>query len=297
VILLYLMHGPGRCNVPGICEDSAVNLADRLGEPVEEVRAALTRMSEDPFVLQVDTEQRVLRCPLAARMDPYRGAKTLRGWHKNWSHLPNSPLKYDHIESLKEKLDAANPEQVRVWNATFGAEDGRRFAVDAPEPVQQSFDDLSQPGEPPRPGARHQPRHHDLVAESEEHLPGRESVEHIGAQEYVDKYAADLLTAGTARSLGANADAFAQAMKQMIKKCPAQKRAAEWDYTACNYIETEVFIQTQGHTRNANNRSGRGGTGRASKPRDRSDQAHHSEGGWGAVVREKAARTAAAVDT
>lgn len=295
-LVLYMMHGPGRSNVPGIIEDSPVNIADRLREDVEEIRAALKAMTKDPHVLRWDPQKRLLSSPLAARMDPYRGSKNIRGWHKNWAHLPDGELKYTHIETLKEKVDLANEEQVRIWNETFGAE-RPAHAVAGREPAQLRLIHDASKSAPTRGGAKHQPRNQETV----KGLPNREDVVHVTADEYVERYAGDLITHGQVHALGADLDIFEEAMADMIRKAPGHKRACEWDTTAANYIETALLIRrmrnkqggptttkkTRGH--NEDNRGGGTGTRRASKPRNRGAAANDQAGQWSARLSEKAA--------
>lgn len=301
LIVLYIMHGPGRSNVPGLCEDSAVTIADRLEETADDVRDALKRMCDDAALLQMDEENRLLRCPLATRMDPYRGSKTMRGWHKNWVHMVESPIKYAHIVQLREKVDRTKETEVTAWNETFGAEEDGRYHLTAAEPAQQNLLPKDQRGRPKKkpPSAKVRPRQ-VAVLEAAPDLPSREGVEHMDNNEYVERYAADLVTAGIVREMGAGAEMFASAMHALLEKTAGHKRAAEWDQTALNYVETQVFIEAKnkkrGHT-HEDHRSGNGAARRTSRPRDRGAAEDDNPGQWSEVVRRKTAATAAAADT
>ncbi len=307
LIVLYIMHGPGRSNVPGLCEDSAVTIADRLQEKVDDVRDALTRMCDDAELLQMDEENRLLRCPLATRMDPFRGSNAIRGWHKNWAHMVDSKIKYAHIVQLGEKVDRTRAAEVAAWDETFGAEKGGRYRLSAQEPAQQSLLPKDQRGRQKKksPKANSQARH--AAALEELALPGRDSSEQMDSNEYSDRYAADLLAAGTVGEMGANAEMFATALHAMTEKRKGDKRASDWDKMALTFVEKQVDIEVErqvfieaknkkrGHT-HENHRPSDGETRRTSRTRDRGateeDSAH-----WGEVFRRKAAATAAAADT
>ncbi len=296
-LVLYMMHGPARSNVPGIIEDSPVNIADRLREDVDDVRAALEAMAQNPEVLRWD-RKRVLSSPLVARMDPHCGSRNIRGWHKNWAHLPDVELKYQHIEVLKGKVDLSNEEQVRVWNDTFGAE-RPAHAVAGHEPAQlRLIHDAEAPPKPSRGGAKQAPRHQETV----KGLPNRDDVKHIGADEYIKSHAGDLITHGQVRALGADLDMFQAAMDAMARKAPGHKRPAEWDATAANYIETEIFkrrmngTSTRGH-HHEDNRGGGGSPRRAAQPRNRGAAADDQSGQWAEVLSAKASQPSVFSDT
>jgi len=315
-LVLYFMHGPGRSNVPGITEDTAVVIADRLRRSVDDIKAALTRMCEDPEVLQMDEARRIMRCPLAARMDPHRGSKSIRGWHKNWCHLPEAKLKYTHIESLVSKVDAANADQVAVWNETFGAEDGGKHAVGALTPAQLRIPGAElAPTKPKRGKGKHQPRNQEVVKPVQE-LPGRSGIVHMDSPEYVDEYSADLLRCGVVHAMEADADIFARAMHALKTRAPGRKRVADWDATAANYIQSELFIlglrakesgdsdgngngNGKKNTRGTHesNRGGGSATRRTSRTRERGAAQDDQQGQWSEVLRQKASEPSIFTDT
>lgn len=297
LIVLYIMHGPGRSNVPGLCEDNAVTIADRLEEKVDVVRDALQRMCDDG-VLEMEEEMRLLRCPLATRMDPYRGSKTMRGWHKNWVHMVESKIKYAHIVQLMEKVDRSKEAEVTAWNETFGAEENRRHRLTATEPAQQNLLPEEQQGRQKPQLARQAER---LKAAGP--LPGRDGAEHMDEAEYVQRFAADLVDAGITSEMGATATMIAPAMGAFIKKKKGElKRAVEWDPIALIYVEKQITIEglnkldTRGHTHEDHRPSG-GAARRTSRPRDRGAAEENKPGQWSEVIRRKTAATIAAANS
>lgn len=284
-VLHYVMHGPGRSNLPGISLDSVQSLADRLRVPSRELSDALDRMCTDPKLLRIDRDRHLLASALACRLDPYRGIKCLTGWYKNWCHFPESPLKVDHIEHLVPKVDKTKIAQVDLWNRTFGAVERGRFRLAAnPDPQQEL----------PMPPTARVPREEES---GETTLPHRSGIDRMYAKQYVELYAPDLLAQGVVQAMGASAEIFQSAMVALENRAPGHKTAREWDITACNFIDTELFIHRRGGPRNATPGTSRKRSARPARAANGAAPAHDREGSWGQVVRRKAARTAAPADT
>lgn len=294
LLVVYVMHGPTRTNVPGLCGDSVVTLADRLVLDPSEVRAALADCRH-PDVLQYDEQRRLLRSVIAARADTHKGSRNLAGWYKNWQHLPLSDLKYDHIATLREKVDVQNADQVAVWNNTFGLERAGKYRMGAEAPRQPALPGVVDTKNG-RPYTRRQRKRVENAA-----LPGRDSVEFIGLEDYEGRHVLDLLRGGQIAELGGDADTLAAALLAMHEKVASEsKRISGWDETALNFVDTQLFIEDKKKKREGAHEADRtsgSGSGRAAKPAKRRAKEAPGGGKWGARVREQAAPAVAAPDT
>ncbi|NIU05105.1 MAG: hypothetical protein GWO40_12585, partial [Gammaproteobacteria bacterium] len=138
-IMQALLFGPQRNSIPGLQQASAHSIADVIRQPPEAVTRALADMAERfPSMIQLDAKHRIVRLPNAPRHNSHRGPRNVLNWFSNWKHLPECPLKYDHIRSLMRSLDLTKEPTLRVWNETFGSVDGGAYYIDPDNPVRDS---------------------------------------------------------------------------------------------------------------------------------------------------------------
>jgi hypothetical protein len=130
---------------------------------LETVSAAFANLSTsirgEPPHVELDARRRVLRVPNAPRYNPPANPNVLRGWWNQWREVPESPLKYRHIESLRAAVNFADPKLAAVWAETFGTvtePSANRSATvspavngPVPEPLPTQEQDQEQDQDPP----------------------------------------------------------------------------------------------------------------------------------------------------
>jgi hypothetical protein len=85
----------------------------------DDVRTALERLVEWR-IAKIDLRLRVLRVLNVANytVSPPNG-NVIRGWYSAWVTLPESPLKYEHIETLALIVGNGSQHHRRAWEETF----------------------------------------------------------------------------------------------------------------------------------------------------------------------------------
>jgi hypothetical protein len=131
-----LLTGPQVTNLPGLMLCSSLSLAEAVRRPPDRVLTTL-RAFVDRGRLELDEKFRVIRLPNAPKHNLPENPKVVLGWWKRWCELPESQLKYRHIQSLREAIDIAmkighGGDFSDVWARTFGTVD-----VDCSETVSR----------------------------------------------------------------------------------------------------------------------------------------------------------------
>lgn len=103
LVWLCLLTGPHRSSLPGLVRASAHSIAEVRRRPVGHIHACLLRLEEFGMIRR-DDRARLIQIPKAPRYAPRPNWKHLMGWFKAWESLPESALKYAHIECLEEGL-------------------------------------------------------------------------------------------------------------------------------------------------------------------------------------------------
>lgn len=119
ITYLYLLSGPeSSVSCPGLILLSVGSLAEGLRAPAADVHVALERLREVDFV-QTDHRRRLIRVPDAPSLKQPGNCNVMTGWFRRWRDVPESPLKYEHIESTRIWCDVSEPYN-RRWHDTFG---------------------------------------------------------------------------------------------------------------------------------------------------------------------------------
>ena len=104
---LLLLTGPAVEPVPGLQLGGVASLAETLRRPLETVQGRFTTLSLEGRV-QVDERFRIIRVVRALEYNRPENQYQVFGWFKAWESLPNSQLKYDHIDSIREACAKAD---------------------------------------------------------------------------------------------------------------------------------------------------------------------------------------------
>jgi hypothetical protein len=133
-IWLLLLTGPQTCQIPGLQLADAYTLASARRWPVERVQIAINEIAAKRSsrtgqpMAEFDARLRVVRLPNAPRFNAPANPSVLVGWWKEWQRFPASPLKWRHIQSIKESIDFDEFSTVggsmkssfdTVWKRTF----------------------------------------------------------------------------------------------------------------------------------------------------------------------------------
>lgn len=139
--------------VPGLFWGSITTMAETAHIPVDDARTYLDRLLEHEMV-QVDLRQRVLRMTMLpdAGESPPNG-KAIRGWWNRFQGIPICEVRDAHVEVLywiMQEWSRANGkpishDHVTAWSETFGRLPMKTFRRRAPEFVQTSLFEASDP--------------------------------------------------------------------------------------------------------------------------------------------------------
>lgn len=115
----FLLAGPLTVGgVPGLIVGGPASFAEGMRRDAGKVRAALAKLVAVGLV-EHDEERRLVRIGNAPKYKPPGNANVVRGWFRRWRLLPESPLKYQHVEAL-EKVCAKYQD---AWADSFGSVD------------------------------------------------------------------------------------------------------------------------------------------------------------------------------
>lgn len=110
-IWLLLLTGPQTCQIPGLQLADVYTLASARRWQVERVQAAIDEIASKKSarsgqpMAEFDPRFRIIRLPNAPRRNAPANPSVLVGWWKEWQRLPASPLKWKHIQSIKESVE------------------------------------------------------------------------------------------------------------------------------------------------------------------------------------------------
>jgi hypothetical protein len=130
LLWVYLITGPeATASVPGLIVIGIAGLAEARRRSTHDIAAALDRLRISGMV-QLDPTSRLIRVPKAPFYRAPGNANVVRGWYRRWTSLPDSPLKYDHLESFQGALEQAEVADStrQAFDATFGRDLARRTA-------------------------------------------------------------------------------------------------------------------------------------------------------------------------
>lgn len=122
MLWVTLLTGPQTSRVPGLMVTGGGSLSEIRRRPLSTINSDLARLVT-LGMLEVDSENRVMRLPKGPKFCELRNAKQLTGWFRAWQAFPESQLKYRHVESLRQYLACSEPWFASAWKATFGTVD------------------------------------------------------------------------------------------------------------------------------------------------------------------------------
>lgn len=122
-----LITGKQVLPIPGLQNTGPGAIAEKLRRGFGTVSELFRKLIYDGRI-QYDERLQVVRVPRAPFHNLPDNPNQVRGWWNAWKRIPNSPLKYDHISSLKEALNRALAEIedskrnsfLKAWKDSFG---------------------------------------------------------------------------------------------------------------------------------------------------------------------------------
>jgi hypothetical protein len=123
----YLLTG-NNDGVPGLIRGGPGTFADAMRWDRAVTVAALDELLKATFI-EYDLEARLLRVPGAPKYRGCGNANVLKGWLRRWREVPESPLKYSHVESIRAAAEGKKFYETG-WAETFGP-------IKLPEPSKQ----------------------------------------------------------------------------------------------------------------------------------------------------------------
>lgn len=118
-VWLVLLTGPQTTPIPGLQIADALVIASTLRRPVEVVQRALEEIA-GLGMCELDPRLRLIRLPRGVIRNLPDNPNQMRAWWKAWQALPQSPLKYRHLESIAVAGEKCGPWFEAVWSSTFG---------------------------------------------------------------------------------------------------------------------------------------------------------------------------------
>ena len=123
----YLLTG-NNDGVPGLLRGGPGTYSDAMRWPQDVTSGALDELLRAVFV-EYDLEALLLRIPGRPSHVPCTNANVLKAWFRRWKDVPESPLKYQHIGSIREAVEDRKWFE-DAWDETFGT-------IKIPEPSKQ----------------------------------------------------------------------------------------------------------------------------------------------------------------
>lgn len=103
--------------VPGLIRGGPGAYSDAMRWDRPTTASALDELIKATFI-EYDQHAQLLRVPGAPKYSPCTNANVLKGWLRRWKDVPESPLKYHHIESLRQAAED-RPWFEEAWSVTF----------------------------------------------------------------------------------------------------------------------------------------------------------------------------------
>lgn len=123
----YLLTG-NNDGVPGLLRGGPGTYSDAMRWPQDVTSGALDELIRATFV-EYDLEVQLLRVPGRPSHVPCTNANVLKAWFRRWKDVPESPLKYRQIGSIRKAVEDRKWFQ-SGWDETFGT-------IKIPEPSKQ----------------------------------------------------------------------------------------------------------------------------------------------------------------
>ena len=117
---LCVLTGPHTTSLPGLFVCGLATLSESMRDDIDTVSKAVRELSA-AGMLRFNSTVRVVQVPNAPKYNPCPNPKVLKGWLSVWKSVPDCAEKYDHVDRLRDALDAAQPWVAGAWAETFGA--------------------------------------------------------------------------------------------------------------------------------------------------------------------------------
>ncbi len=120
VLFGCMICGPQISKVPGIFRASSATFYKSM-RPFKpsEVEDAFKRILAEGIAI-FDEDEEVIRLPNVNKYHIPPNPKQVIGWRRGWSDLPETSLKYDHLETLRLLAKRAKKSWPKAWNTCFG---------------------------------------------------------------------------------------------------------------------------------------------------------------------------------
>jgi hypothetical protein len=119
----YLLTNRHGQLVPGLIPEALEMISIKRGIPAEEADEGLRDLA-NAGLLQYDARAQLIRLPTSLRYMTKPGRNHVLGWYRHWTTMPESKLKYDHLDSMREVVVKQGPKSpaAEAWAETFAAE-------------------------------------------------------------------------------------------------------------------------------------------------------------------------------
>lgn len=136
--------------IPGLILGGVGTIAEalRIAEPAARKSIGHLQLVE---MAQIDAKNRIIRVPEAPEHNAPGNMNVLEGWWRRWQRqVPDSPLKYRHVESIKavvdrlvrEALVGKEPKKAERWEKSWADSFAKVQSMDQ-QPVQANLFDLA----------------------------------------------------------------------------------------------------------------------------------------------------------
>ena len=117
---LCVLTGPHTTSLPGLFVCGLATLSESMRDDIDTVSKAVRELSA-AGMLRFNATVRVVQVPNAPKYNPCPNPKVLKGWLSVWKSVPDCAEKFNHVDRLRDALDAAQPWVAGAWAETFGA--------------------------------------------------------------------------------------------------------------------------------------------------------------------------------
>lgn len=156
-LFAYLVTCADSYLLPGLIIGGVGSLSEALRRSYTHTNKALAELMMAELA-EVDSQKRLIRIPNAPRYKPPGNGNVIKGWFRTWKRLPESPLKYRHVNSLDEVVKSRSMDHLKAWEATFATIPAwsETVPVSIPKPDREVVNRLdplpllSSPSKPPR---------------------------------------------------------------------------------------------------------------------------------------------------
>lgn len=110
--------------VPGLLPIGPQSISEGRGLSLQVIERALKVLIKNNLI-ERDEHAPLICIPRAPMYYSKPGPNGIKGWHRHWITLPESALKYSHVESLRRAAHLSAKPNQDAWEATFGGAGSR----------------------------------------------------------------------------------------------------------------------------------------------------------------------------